>query len=118
MEYNRMKQNNEWVIEAEHLSYTYDGNEKPALDDLNLKIRRGQKVAFMGGNGSGKVHFFSVSERYPETGKRKSADRWNAHCLYKKGTSGWCGAEWGSCSRNRMTSFFLPVYIRRFLLVS
>ena len=33
-----MKQEKEWVIEAEHLSYTYDGNEKPALDDLNLKI--------------------------------------------------------------------------------
>ena len=28
MEYNRMKQEKEWVIEAEHLSYTYDGNEK------------------------------------------------------------------------------------------
>lgn len=53
-----MKQNNGWVIEAEHLSYTYDGNEKPALDDLDLKIRRGQKVAFMGGNGSGKSTFF------------------------------------------------------------
>lgn len=66
-----MKQNKEWIVEAEHLSYTYDGNEKPALDDLNLKIRRGQKMAFMGGNGSGKSTFFLCLNgiRRPEKGK-------------------------------------------------
>ncbi len=66
-----MKQEKEWVIEAEHLSYTYDGNEKPALDDLDLKIRRGQKVAFMGGNGSGKSTFFLCLNgiRRPDKGR-------------------------------------------------
>ena len=53
-----MKREEDWVIEALDVSYTYDGNDERALDGLNLKIRRGTKVAFMGGNGSGKSTFF------------------------------------------------------------
>lgn len=66
-----MKQEKEWVIEAEHISYTYDGNEKPALADMNLKIRRGSRVAFMGGNGSGKSTFFLCLNgiRKPDAGR-------------------------------------------------
>ena len=48
-----MKRDEDWVIKAENVSYTYDGNNQKALNGLNLKIRRGAKVAFMGGNGSG-----------------------------------------------------------------
>ena len=48
MEYNEMKREEDWVIEAQNVSYTYDGNTKRALDGLNLRIRRGTKVAFMG----------------------------------------------------------------------
>ena len=53
-----MKHSDDWVIEAQDVSYTYDGNSEKALDGLSLKIRRGAKVAFMGGNGSGKSTFF------------------------------------------------------------
>ena len=48
----------DFVIDVENISYTYDGNRKKALDGVSLQIRRGQKVAFMGGNGSGKSTFF------------------------------------------------------------
>ena len=58
MGYNEMKRDEDWVIKAENVSYTYDGNNQKALNGLNLKIRRGAKVAFMGGNGSGKSTFF------------------------------------------------------------
>ena len=58
MEYNKMKRDEDWVIKAENVSYTYDGNNQKALNGLNLKIHRGAKVAFMGGNGSGKSTFF------------------------------------------------------------
>ena len=58
MEYNEMKHSDDWVIEAQDVSYTYDGNSEKALDGLSLKISRGAKVAFMGGNGSGKSTFF------------------------------------------------------------
>lgn len=66
-----MKREEDWVIEALDVSYTYDGNDERALDGLNLKIRRGTKVAFMGGNGSGKSTFFLCLNgiRRPDTGK-------------------------------------------------
>ncbi|HJC35253.1 MAG TPA: energy-coupling factor ABC transporter ATP-binding protein [Candidatus Mediterraneibacter faecipullorum] len=71
MERNTMKREEDWVIEALDVSYTYDGNDERALDGLNLKIRRGTKVAFMGGNGSGKSTFFLCLNgiRRPDTGK-------------------------------------------------
>lgn len=49
---------NEWIIETENLCYTYEGNDRRALDGVNVKICRGRKVAFMGGNGSGKSTLF------------------------------------------------------------
>lgn len=49
---------NEWIIETENLCYTYEGNDRRALDGVSVKIRRGRKFAFMGGNGSGKSTLF------------------------------------------------------------
>lgn len=55
----------------ENLCYTYDGNDERALDGMNLKIRRGRKVAFLGGNGSGKSTFFLCLNgiRRPDDGR-------------------------------------------------
>ena len=71
LEYNEMKREEDWVIEAQDVSFTYDGNDAKALDGLSLKIRRGAKVAFMGGNGSGKSTFFLCLNgiRKPDRGK-------------------------------------------------
>lgn len=65
-----MKQE-DWIIEAENLCYTYDGNDERALDGMDLKIRRGRKVAFLGGNGSGKSTFFLCLNgiRRPDDGR-------------------------------------------------
>ncbi len=66
-----MKREENWVVEARDVSYTYEGNKEKALDGLNLKIHRGAKVAFMGGNGSGKSTFFLCLNgiRRPDKGK-------------------------------------------------
>ena len=48
-----MREEKEWIVETEELSYTYEGNDSKALDKVSLKLGRGQKIAFMGGNGSG-----------------------------------------------------------------
>ncbi len=53
-----MREEKEWSVETEQLSYTYEGNQKKALDTVSLKLGRGKKIAFMGGNGSGKSTFF------------------------------------------------------------
>ena len=66
-----MEHNENWVIEAQDVSFTYEGNEEKALDGLDLKIRRGSRVAFMGGNGSGKSTFFLCLNgiRKPDSGR-------------------------------------------------
>lgn len=46
------------ILEAKGLCFSYDGEKVYSLNNLSLQIKRGQKVAFMGANGSGKSTFF------------------------------------------------------------
>ena len=50
----KIKNHNKPVIEVKHLDYTYPNNTK-ALNNLSLKIRRGEFVGIIGNNGSGKT---------------------------------------------------------------
>mgnify|MGYP000134500037 CR=1 FL=1 len=43
---------NEVLLQVKGLSFTY--GEEPVLKDVNLIIRRGEKIAVMGSNGAGK----------------------------------------------------------------
>ena len=53
----------EYVIRAENVDYTYEGSKIKALDHLSLNIRKGKKVAVMGGNGCGKSTFLKTLNR-------------------------------------------------------
>ena len=44
-------------IVVKNVTYTYPGSETPALHNLNLEIKAGEKVAIVGENGSGKTTF-------------------------------------------------------------
>ena len=59
------------LLRAESLCYTYEGETKPALNHLSLEIRRGKKIACMGSNGSGKSTFFLCCNgiHKPDSGK-------------------------------------------------
>lgn len=48
----------EVILRAENVYYSYDENKSYALENLSLEIKRGQKIAVMGANGSGKSTFF------------------------------------------------------------
>lgn len=53
-------------IEFRNVSFTYPGTDRPALDRINLTIRRGERVAFVGPNGSGKTTLLSLLMRFFE----------------------------------------------------
>jgi ABC-type multidrug transport system fused ATPase/permease subunit len=42
-------------IELRDLEYTYPNADKPALKDINLKIKPGERIAVVGANGAGKT---------------------------------------------------------------
>jgi len=50
------KNDNEITVSMENLcfSYTEDDNSSPTLSDINFQIKKGSRVAFVGGSGSGK----------------------------------------------------------------
>jgi ATP-binding cassette, subfamily B, bacterial len=47
-------------ITVDSLSFTYPDSSRPALDDVSLRIRRGEVVALVGENGSGKTTLAKV----------------------------------------------------------
>ncbi len=42
------------AIELEHVYFAYQNGEKPVLQDLNVSIHKGEKIALVGVNGAGK----------------------------------------------------------------
>lgn len=42
-------------IEIKNMSFTYEGAEKATLHDINISIRKGEKIAIVGHNGAGKT---------------------------------------------------------------
>ena len=44
------------MLEIKNLTYKYENHI--ALNNINLKIEKGEKIAILGNNGSGKTTFF------------------------------------------------------------
>ncbi len=51
-------------VEFDHVSFTYPGGTSPALDGLNLTIRRGELMALVGENGAGKSTLVKLLLRF------------------------------------------------------
>ena len=45
----------DFSIEFKNVSFRYSGSETNAIDNINLKIKNGEKIAFVGANGAGKT---------------------------------------------------------------
>lgn len=50
----------DYEIRFEHVSFVYPGSDQPALKNINLTIRPGQKLAVVGLNGAGKTTFVKL----------------------------------------------------------
>ena len=50
-------------IVFDHVSFRYPGTESPALSDISLTVRRGERVAFVGLSGSGKTTLMDLLPR-------------------------------------------------------
>jgi len=59
------------VVTAKNLSKSFDG--QTVLDNLNLEIQRGEKLAILGGNGAGKTTLIRtlIGEIQPDSGTAK-----------------------------------------------
>ncbi|MBD2202352.1 ABC transporter ATP-binding protein [Calothrix sp. FACHB-1219] len=58
-------------IRFENVSFTYPGNSKPALNNISLHLKPGEKLAIVGENGSGKTTLIKLLTRLyaPDAGK-------------------------------------------------
>ena len=63
------------ILRCEKVSYSYPGAVTPALQDIDLELRRGEVVALVGANGSGKTTLSKVlAHLYDATGGRVTWD--------------------------------------------
>lgn len=60
-----------WQLNTESISYTYPGQQKPALENISLEIKSGQHTALVGPSGSGKSTLVSLLLRFiqPDAGQ-------------------------------------------------
>jgi ABC-type multidrug transport system fused ATPase/permease subunit len=58
-------------IRFENVSFSYPGNDKPALEQISFHLRPGEKLAIVGKNGSGKTTLIKLLTRLysPDSGR-------------------------------------------------
>ncbi|ALI99753.1 ABC transporter ATP-binding protein [Rufibacter tibetensis] len=53
-------------IEFQNVSFSFPGSDKKTIDTINLNIRKGEKVGFIGSSGSGKTTLMNLLLRFYE----------------------------------------------------
>ncbi|MBD2501737.1 ABC transporter ATP-binding protein [Anabaena azotica] len=77
-------------IRFENVSFTYPGSSKPALRNISLHLKPGQKLAIVGENGSGKTTLIKLLTRLytPDSGRifldGVDLQEWNVDALRRR----------------------------------
>jgi ATP-binding cassette, subfamily B, bacterial MsbA len=53
-------------LELKDVTFTYPGSDIPAVENINLQVRQGEKVAIVGPSGSGKTTLINLLPRFYE----------------------------------------------------
>ncbi|BBG04359.1 ATP-binding cassette subfamily B protein [Pseudonocardia autotrophica] len=56
-------------VELEHVTFRYAGVDRPALDDISLRVAPGETVALVGATGAGKSTLIKLLARFYDTGE-------------------------------------------------
>lgn len=54
----------EFTLVFDHVSFGYDGANKPAVSEISFQIQKGETVAIVGGTGAGKTTLVNLIERF------------------------------------------------------
>ena len=65
-------------IRFNHISFSYNGQTQ-VLNDINLRIQKGETIALVGQSGSGKSTLVDLLPRFHDVQEGKILDRWNQH---------------------------------------
>lgn len=78
------------IIEIKHLSYWYNNEEKPVLKDINMTIKKGEKVGIIGQVGSGKTTLMNIVTGFYEIPEgmvylnEKDINEYQKNTIYEK----------------------------------
>jgi ATP-binding cassette subfamily B protein len=83
-------------VEFKHVSFAYQGDATPALEDIHLSVEPNQVVALIGPTGSGKTSLVNLIPRFYDVsqGAVLVMSRWRGWSIWSR-----CGGESGSYSR-------------------
>ena len=99
----------EIILEARDIWHSYEENDRFSLQGLDLKVKKGSKVAFMGANGSGKSTFFLCCNGILRPQKGDILFHGKPVSYKRKELL----ALRASCFRTRINSCFLPAWSRK-----
>ena len=68
---NLLKKNSSYDIKILNVSFSYPDDEKNILKDINLEIKKGEKIALVGYSGAGKTTLLNLLPRFYDVKKGK-----------------------------------------------